>query len=73
MLISKETLEGIHVGELTDEQLDEAIDHYKVLEKLLDCHGEKYFLVWKDVYHELIRLKSYKKSRDESRNLMEQN
>jgi hypothetical protein len=73
MLISKETLEGIHVGELTDEQLDEAINHYKVLEKLLDCHGEKYFLVWKDVYHELIRLKSYKKSRDESRNLMEQN
>jgi len=68
MLISKETLEGIHVGELTDEQLDEAINHYKMLEKLLDVHGDKYFLVWKDVYYELMRLKSYKASRNRGKN-----
>jgi len=64
MLISKETLEGLRIGELTDEQLDEAINHYKMLEKLLDVHGDKYFLVWKDVYYELMRLKSYKASRN---------
>jgi hypothetical protein len=68
LIISKEIIEGIRIGELTDDQLDEAIAHYTLLEKLLDVHGDKYFLVWKDVYYELMRLKSYKASRTKNRN-----
>jgi hypothetical protein len=68
MLISKETLEGLRIGELTDDQLDEAIAHYALLEKLLDCHGERYWLVWKDVHWDLTTLESYKRSRIKNRN-----
>ncbi len=64
MLISKETLEGLRIGELTDKQLDEAIEHYTLLEKLLLYHGERYHLVWKDVKFELMRRESYELSRN---------
>ncbi len=63
-MISKETLDAVRVGILTDEQLDEAINHYKVLEEHLKCHGEIFHLAWKDVYMTLITLEGYKKSRE---------
>jgi hypothetical protein len=33
--MKKETLAAVEIGILTDEQLHEAINHYKVLEKYL--------------------------------------
>lgn len=62
-MITKETLEAVDYGLLTDEQLDEAIEHYTRLEKDLKCHGELYHLVWKDVYMTLHTLNSFKDSR----------
>lgn len=62
-MISKETLEAVRVGILTDEQLDEAINHYKILEENLKCHGEIYHLVWSNVYMTLYTLEGYKQSR----------
>lgn len=63
-MINKKTLDAVKVGILTNNQLDEAINHYKALEEHLKCHGEPYHLVWKDVYYELMRLEDYKKSRE---------
>lgn len=62
-MISKEVIEAVRIGILTDKQLDEAIRHYSKLEELLQPHGEIYHLVWTDVYSDLLRLKDYKKSR----------
>lgn len=62
-MISKETLNSVKIGILTDKELDDALTHYEALEELLLPHGEVYHLVWKDVYYELIRLRDYKKSR----------
>ena len=62
-MISKETLESVNIGILTDEQLDEALIHYKSLEENLKCHGELYRLCWKDVYMTLITLKQFEESR----------
>lgn len=63
-MISKETIDAVRVGILTDEQLEEAITHYKKLEEGLRCHGEVYHLVWKDVYMRLHELNGYKDSRE---------
>ena len=65
MLIEKETLEAVKKGILSDSELNEAIKHYTILEKLLKEHGDKYFLVWKDVYNILSDLEYYKKLRSE--------
>jgi len=65
--LKKETLAAVEIGILTDEQLQEAINHYKVLEKLLQCHGNKYFLVWRDVFQILNTLERYKNSRKKNR------
>lgn len=62
-MISKETLEAVRIGILSDEQLKEAIKHYSDLEKSLQVHGEKYYLVWKDVYETLNILNEYQISR----------
>jgi hypothetical protein len=62
-MITKETLEAVNVGILTDEQLDEALKHYRELEKNLQCHGELYRLCWKDVYMTLHTLEGFKQSR----------
>lgn len=62
-MISKKTLESVNIGILTDEQLDEALSHYKNLEENLKCHGELYHLCWKDVYVTLITLKQFEESR----------
>ena len=62
-MISKETLECVEVGILTDVQLFEAISHYTELENSLKCHGERYHLVWKDVFYTLNTLKQYEDSR----------
>lgn len=62
-MITKETLEAVNVGILTDKQLNEAIKHYTTLEQQLSCHGELYRLVWKDVYMTLLTLNGYKDAR----------
>ena len=62
-MITKETLEAVKVGILTDEQLNESIKHYSDLEKNLRCHGDVYHLVWKDVHMTLMTLNGYKVSR----------
>jgi hypothetical protein len=62
-MITEEVLDCVKVGILTDQQLDQALNHYRDLEKNLKCHGEKYHLVWKDVFHTLLVLEGYKKSR----------
>lgn len=62
-MISRETLQAVKVGILTDEQLDEAIKHYTVLVDHLKCHGDLYHLVYAHAYWELERLNMYKESR----------
>jgi hypothetical protein len=67
-MITKETLEAVRIGILTDEQLDEALSHYKTLEEYLKFHiGTEYHLVWKDVYMTLMVLENYKESRARSK------
>jgi hypothetical protein len=66
-MISEDVLEGVRVGMLTDKQLKEAIEHYTNLERDLKCHGERYHLVWKDVYMTLIALNGYKESRTKNK------
>lgn len=72
-MITKETLEAVSLCELTDSQLNEAIEHYEQLEKDLKCHGEIYHLVWKDVFFRLLELNNYKSSRDAFNRLNEKN
>lgn len=62
-MISKETLEGVKKGILTDEQLNEALKHYSTLYEHLKCHGERYHLVTCDVCQEFDRLLQYKELR----------
>ena len=62
-MITKEILDAVNVGVLTDNQLSEAIKHYTELEKNLKCHGKLYHLVWKDVFYTLINLEGYKEAR----------
>lgn len=66
-MISKETLEAVKNGILTDEQLDEAIKHYTTLEEHLRCHGEVYHLVWHNVYMTLYTLNGFKEARKRNR------
>ena len=42
LMISKETLKAVNQGVLTDDQLREALNHYKSLEENISCHGEIY-------------------------------
>lgn len=58
-MISSEILHAISIGILTDDQLKDALKHYKELEALLKPHGEKYHLVWKDVYFTLTTLEEF--------------
>ena len=62
-MISKETLEAVNVGILTDKQLDEAIRHYTTLQEHLECHGELYRLTWLHVFHTLNTLNGFKEAR----------
>jgi hypothetical protein len=62
-MITKGTLEAVNNGILTDSQLNEAIHHYSELEKNLKCHGERYHLVWKDVFFTLMILEDYREKR----------
>ena len=62
-MITKETLEAVKIGILTDEQLDEAVKHYTALEANLRCHGEIYHLVWHNVFMTLHTLNGFKESR----------
>lgn len=69
MTISKETLEAVQNGILTDEQLKEALTHYTYLENNLRLHGEIYHLVWLDVFKKLDTLKYFWRSRNSHRKL----
>jgi hypothetical protein len=62
-MITRETLEAVKDGILTDEQLVNAISHYTELERNLRCHGEVYQLVWKDVKFTLDILHGFRKAR----------
>ena len=62
-MISKETLEAVKSHILTDEQLEEAIEHYTRLEEDLNCHGDIYKLVWSDVFVTLMMLKRLSEAR----------
>jgi hypothetical protein len=62
-MISKETLEAVKIGILTDNQLTEALTHYRKLEKDLKCHGEIFHLVWSNVYMTLLTLEDFKANR----------
>jgi hypothetical protein len=62
-MITKETLEAVKNGILTDEELAEAISHYDELEINLRCHGEVYQLVWKDVKYTLDILHGFRIAR----------
>lgn len=64
-MITPKIIEAVEIGILDDDQLEIAIKHYKDLEQNLQCHGEIYRLVWRDVYKKLQELKGYKKSRQE--------
>ena len=66
-MISKEIIEAVEVGILSDDQLETALAHYRELEKNLKCHGEIYTLVWRDVFRKLRELESYKKLREEDK------
>jgi mRNA-degrading endonuclease HigB of HigAB toxin-antitoxin module len=70
MEISKETLDAVIIGILTDSQLQEALQHYTQLERGLRVHGEQYHLVWADVFRKLEDLKHFWQRRSQSRNLI---
>jgi hypothetical protein len=65
-MITKETLLSVQVGILDDNQLNDAIIHYKRLEEDLKCHGELYRLVWRDVKNVLDILINMRKLRQEN-------
>jgi len=64
MAISKECIDAVKSGILTDEQLQEAINHFTTLEKHLRPH-EEYVLVLRDVRSTLLRLADYQIERRE--------
>jgi hypothetical protein len=64
-MIDKDILNAVRIGILTDGELSIALKHYKELEAHLKPHGEKYHLVWKDVYDTLLNLELYRKRRNE--------
>jgi hypothetical protein len=64
-MISELTLLSVKVGILNDDQLREAIKHYKRLEEDLKCHGDLYRLVWIDVRKTLDYLEDMKRLRKE--------
>jgi len=64
-MITKETLLSVQAGVLRDDQLTDAINHYKRLEEDLKCHGELYRLVWRDVRNTLDILEDMKRLRKE--------
>lgn len=69
MVISKETLEAVNRGVISDIQLKEALAHYSLLEKLLYPHGEIYQLVWVNVVGKLETLRNMLYVRNGSRKL----
>jgi hypothetical protein len=67
-MISKKTLEAAKMGILTDDQLKEALDHYRTLTNLLQCHPD-YIVIWRDAYYKLLELEGYERSRERNRSL----
>lgn len=62
-MISQQTLQQVNKGILTDEELDEAIIHYRELADNLKCHGEIYHLTWSHVNQTLDSLLYFKSRR----------
>ena len=61
--ISSSTLAAVNDGILTDDQLSEAIKHYRLLVHLLRQHGELYHLVWSHVFRTLETLEGFLRAR----------
>lgn len=60
----KEIIQKVRDGDkLSDRELDTAIKWYKSTAGLLEPFGERYHLVWKDVYMEQKRLEGFKEAR----------
>lgn len=49
---------------ISDSELYDLITHYSILEKELEYHGEVFHLTWKECFHDLKTLESYKKARE---------
>ena len=67
-MISQETLNNVHNGILTNEQLDEAINHYTTLANHLQCHvnhNDTFRVVFNNVKHTLNVLLKYKTKRNQ--------
>ena len=65
-MISPTTLDAVNKGILTDEQLNEALQHYKRLYEDLKCHGDIYRVVCNDVritYETLQHFKTMRKQK----------
>lgn len=62
-MIDKEILKSVRLGVMTDTELDIALKHYRDLEKMLKPHGERYHLVWWDVFSTLNVLEDFKRMR----------
>lgn len=61
--ISPTTLAAVKDGILTDEQLTEALKHYRYLVHLLRQHGELYHLVWSHAFRTLETLEGFLRAR----------
>lgn len=62
-MISTQTLDAVNNGIVTDEELKEALLHYRTLFNLLSCHDDKYKLVYFDVGSKLRMLEEFDKAR----------
>lgn len=62
-MISPTTLQAVNKGILTDDQLNEALQHYRQLYEDLKCHDEIYRVICNDVRHTLHVLESFKSMR----------
>lgn len=49
---------------LDDKELDQLIEHYTLLEKLLRCHGKILHLSWRYIWDKLEVLKLYERARN---------
>ena len=52
---------------LSDREVSCALSHYEELDRLLAEHGDKYYLVWKDVHENLLRLQGYQTIREQQK------
>jgi len=62
--MTKELIEKFRVGDsLTDSEVKELYDYYKRLQQDTYLLGERYNLMWVDMYQSQVRLQGYMRSR----------